>query len=91
MPIPCHARMRGRASPRFAGRLCARLVPVNQCFEPPCAAEAEVILERSKTGITWRAARAASSSPALFAVEKPEELPLDEHVRRHALVVGGGS
>ncbi len=91
MPIPCPPRVRGRALPRRGGRLGARLVPIKPRLEPPCAAQAEVVPEALEDRDHHGRRPRGLLQPALLAVEEPEELLLDEHMRRHALVVRGGS
>ena len=91
MPIPCPPRMCGRALPRRGGRLGAGLVPIQPRLEPPCAAQAEIVPvaleDRDHPGRRPR----GLLQPALLDVQEPEELLLDEHVRRRALIVRGGS
>ena len=91
MPVPGQTRVRGRALPRLGRRLGAGLVPIKPRLEPPRAAQAEVVLvaleDRDRQGRRPR----RFLRPALLDVEEPEELLLDAHVRRRALVVRGGA
>ena len=83
--------MCGRALPGLGGGLGARLVPVKPRLEPPGAAEAVIVLaaleDRDHRGRRPR----GLLDPALVAVEEPQELQLNEYMRRGALVVRGGS
>ena len=87
MPIPCPPRMCGRALPRRGGGRGAGVVPEKPRLQPMCVAQAEVVPaaleDRDHPG---RRPRGRVQS-ALLAVEESEELLLDKHMRRHALIV----